>query len=108
MTSQDDGTGRAGGTSRGERMRARIEQRFAPSRLEIVDESARHAGHAGVRESGSSGGETHYALLMVSAAFSGVGRVQRSRLVHAALDDEFAGGLHALSLTLRAPGEAGG
>lgn len=94
--------------SRAARIHARIEQRFAPSRLELADESARHAGHAGVRDSGAVGGETHYALLVVSEAFSGLGRVQRSRLVHEALGDEFATGLHALSLTLRTPEEAAG
>ncbi len=94
------GSGRAG------RIRARITERFAPERLELLDESARHAGHAGVREAGAAGGgETHYALLVVSDAFAGLGRVQRSRLVHDALGDEFQAGLHALSLTLRTPPE---
>ncbi len=89
---------------RAARMRARIGERFAPLRLELDDESARHAGHAGVRDA-DGGGETHYALLVVSDAFAGLGRVQRSRLVHEALENEFAGGLHALSLTLRTPSE---
>ena len=93
--------GRAG------RIRARITERFAPERLELLDESARHAGHAGVREAGAAaaGGETHYVLLVVSEAFAGLGRVQRSRLVHDALGEEFRGGLHAVSLTLRTPSE---
>lgn len=88
---------------RGERLRARIVERFAPIHLALDDESARHAGHAGVLASGpaAASGETHYALLVVSEAFMGLNRVQRSRLVHAALDDEFRNGLHALSLTLR-------
>ena len=90
---------------RAARMRARITERFAPQRLELDDESARHAGHAGVREAGGAGGETHYALLVVSEAFAGLSRVQRSRLVHEALDTEFRGGLHAMSLTLRTPSE---
>ena len=54
----------------------------------------------------SPGGETHYNVLLVSAAFRGMNRVARSRAVHAALAAEFAGGLHALSLTLRTPEEA--
>ena len=60
-----------------------------------------------MREAGSAaaGGETHYALLVVSEAFAGLGRVQRSRLVHEALEREFRSGLHALSLTLRTPSE---
>jgi BolA protein len=69
--------------------------------LQIVDDSARHAGHAGAQP----GGETHFNVLLVSAAFQGVNRVARSRAVHAALEAEFAGGLHALSLTLRTPEE---
>jgi BolA protein len=101
MADMPDGT-RAG------RIRARITERFTPLRLELDNESARHAGHAGVREAGTAaaGGETHYALLVVSDAFAGLGRVQRSRLVHEALEEEFRGGLHALSLTLRTPAEA--
>ena len=91
---------------RADRIRARIVERFAPERVELVDESARHAGHAGVRAAGAAGGgETHYALLVVSTAFAGLGRVQRSRLVHDALDGEFRAGMHALSLTLRTPAE---
>jgi BolA protein len=86
-----------------DRLRAAIERGFAPEQLEIEDESARHAGHAGVR--GVVGGETHYAVLVVSQAFRGLSRVERSRLVHEALAAEFAGGLHALSLTLRTPDE---
>lgn len=93
--------------SRAARIRTRLDDRFAPLAMALDDESARHAGHAGVRESGPSAaaGETHYALLLVSAAFSGLSRVQRSRLVHETLDAEFRTGLHALSLTLRTPEE---
>jgi len=91
-----------------DRLKAVVEQRFAPAHVEIDDESARHAGHAGVREGGAAAaaGETHYAMLLVSSAFDGLSRVQRSRLVHEALAAEFASGLHALSLTLRTPQEA--
>ncbi len=88
-------------SSRADRIAARLTEAFAPTLLRVVDESARHAGHAGARP----GGETHYAVLLVSAAFQGEGRLARSRAVHAALADEFAGGLHALSLALRTPGE---
>ena len=88
------------------RLRTAMQRDFAPLTLEITDESARHAGHAGVREAGP-GGETHYAMLVVSEAFTGRTRVQRSRLVHEALAGEFATGLHALSLTLRSPADVG-
>ncbi len=84
-----------------ERMRAKIEAAFAPIDLKIVDDSAKHAGHAGAR----AGGESHFTVSIVSAAFAGKGRVDRQRLVHAALAEELAGPVHALALVLRAPGE---
>lgn len=75
---------------------------FSPSRLEVVDDSDRHAGHAGHRE----GGESHFNVMIESAAFAGVPRVARQRQVYAALADELAGPVHALSLKVFAPGEA--
>lgn len=74
---------------------------LAPQRLEIVDDSERHAGHAGSRE----GGESHFSVTIESAAFVGLGRVARQRLVLALLTDELAGPVHALSLKTLAPGE---
>ena len=74
---------------------------MAPSLLQIEDDSARHAGHAGARP----GGETHFNVLIVSEAFAGRARVARHRMVHTALEAEFAAGLHALVLTLRTPEE---
>ncbi len=96
--------------ARFERIKARLEAAFAPSLLEIVDDSARHAGHAhriGADHPGRTQevGETHFRIRMVSALFSGMPKVARSRAVHEALADEFATGLHALGLELRAPGE---
>ncbi len=87
--------------NRAERIRAALATRFAPRRLEVVDDSHRHAGHAGARPEG----ETHYGVVLVSPAFAGMNRVSRSRAVHDALADEFAAGMHALALTLRAPDE---
>lgn len=89
--------------TRAERIRARLERDFAPVQLTVEDESARHAGHPGNPD---GRGETHYAVTLVSARFAGMNRLARSRTVHEALAEEFAAGLHALSLTLRAPGEA--
>jgi BolA protein len=89
--------------TRADRLRALLTARFSPLALDIVDESARHAGHAGARP----GGETHYQVLMVADAFRGMSRLARSRAVHEALAGEFADGLHALALTLRAPEEVG-
>ena len=89
--------------TRAERLEAALLAAFAPERLAVVDDSARHAGHAGARP----GGQTHYSVLVVAAAFRGMSRVARSRAVHAVLEREFAGGMHALALTLRTPEEAG-
>ena len=88
--------------SRAARLEAVLTRVFSPSVLRVVDDSARHTGHAGARP----GGETHYNVLVVSEAFRGMGRVARSRAVHAALAVEFTGGMHALSLVLRTPEEA--
>ncbi len=75
---------------------------FAPSRLTVEDDSARHAGHAGARP----GGETHFNVVIEAAAFEGQPRVARQRMVYGALADELAGRVHALSLKALAPGEA--
>ena len=84
-----------------ETIRQKLTERFSPTRLVVVDESHRHAGHAGARP----GGETHFAVTITSAGFAGLGRVARQRLVYDALKAELAGGLHALSLVTRAPDE---
>jgi BolA protein len=87
--------------TRAERLEAALRATFAPQLVEVVDDSARHAGHAGAQP----GGQTHYSVLVVAEAFRGMNRVARSRAVHAALEAEFASGLHALALTLRTPEE---
>ena len=84
-------------------IREKLGASFAPLALDVVDESARHAGHAGARP----GGETHFRVRIVSAAFNGLSRVQRQRMVYLALSEELAGPVHALSLTALAPEEAG-
>jgi BolA family transcriptional regulator, general stress-responsive regulator len=84
-------------------IRQKLTERLAPIRLEIVDESHRHAGHAGARPEG----ETHFAVTIVSPGFVGLGRVARQRLVYQILADELATRVHALSLTTLAPGESG-
>jgi BolA protein len=84
-----------------ERIVERLTAALAPARLEVIDESHRHAGHSGARP----GGETHYRVEIVSAAFSAKSRVQRHRLVYDALTAEIADGVHALALDARAPGE---
>ena len=86
-----------------ETIRRKLTERLAPLRLDILDESHRHAGHAGARPEG----ETHFAVAIVSAAFVGLGRVARQRLVYQILADELATRVHALALTTLAPGEPG-
>ena len=88
--------------NRAARIEAALRAAFAPRAIAVLDESHRHAGHAGARAEG----ETHYAVLLVADVFAGQGRVARHRAVNAALAAEFASGLHALALTLRTPDEA--
>ena len=85
-----------------EAMRRKLEAAFAPSRLDIIDDSEKHRGHAGHRE----GGESHFTVILESAAFAGVNRVERQRRVNHALAEELAGPIHALSIKASAPGES--
>lgn len=84
-----------------EAIRRKLTEAFAPTRLEIVDDSDKHRGHAGHRE----GGESHFNLVIESASFAGVGRVERQRRVNKALAEELAGPVHALSIKALAPCE---
>jgi BolA protein len=92
--------------NRADRLIATLNAAFTPEVLRVTDDSAHHAGHVG---SQGGGGQTHFSVLLVSEAFSGMTRVARSRAVHTALAKEFgaveAGGMHALALTLRTPEE---
>jgi BolA protein len=90
-------------------MREKLTSAFQPTRLELEDDSWRHAGHH--HEGGMDakpGGESHFNLTIVSEAFSGVGRVQRQRSVNVVLAEELAGPVHALSIKAQTPDEAGG
>jgi BolA protein len=91
-------------TRRADRIAAALRSAFPNAEVEVADDSHRHAGHAGARPEG----ETHYSVRVVAPAFAGMSRVARSRAVHEALAAEFAGGMHALALTLRTPEEARG
>ena len=82
-------------------IRRKLTERFAPTRLEIEDESHRHAGHEGARP----GGETHFAVTIASEAFTGQSRVARQRMVYQTLAEELATQVHALSLTTLTPSE---
>ena len=74
---------------------------LSPTRLDLLDESAKHAGHAGA----APGGNTHWKLTIVSAAFAGNSTVARHRMVYQALGDLMQNPIHALSISARAPGE---
>jgi BolA protein len=76
---------------------------FAPQSLNVVDESHQHAGHSGARP----GGETHFRVHIVSEAFKGKSRIDRHRMINAALADDLAAGVHALAIHATAPGEGG-
>ncbi len=91
--------------TQGGRVQAAIQRKLsealAPSRLDIVDDSARHAGHAGARPEG----ESHFTVEIASAQFAGLSRVARQRLVHKALADELRTDVHALALKTVTPEE---
>ena len=74
---------------------------FSPTRLEIQDDSGRHAGHAGA----TPGGESHFNVLIEAEAFEGASKVTRQRMVYKALTEELNGPIHALSVKALAPGE---
>lgn len=76
--------------------------KLQPERLELVDESEAHAGHAGWQP----GGGTHWRLVIVSGRFSGLSTVARHRLVYQALGDLMSHPIHAMSITAHAPGES--
>jgi BolA protein len=82
-------------------IRQKLTVTFAPAELVVLDESAKHAGHAGARP----GGETHFDVRIVSASFEGVSRVERQRRVYAVLAEELKSRVHALSLTTLTPAE---
>jgi len=82
-------------------IRRKLTERFAPTRLEVEDQSHRHIGHEGARP----GGETHFAVTIVSGAFTGHSRVARQRLVYQTLTAELATQVHALSLITLTPDE---
>ncbi len=82
-----------------------IEQKLtaalSPVELDVVDESYKHAGHAGANPAG----ESHFNVMIVSSLFEGKSRVERQRLVYQALSEEMSGRIHALALQTLAPSE---
>ena len=79
----------------------KLRKTFAPESLTVEDESHRHEGHAGHRP----GGETHFRVYIVSDSFRGKTRLERHRMINAALAGELASGVHALAIHAAAPGE---
>jgi BolA protein len=83
------------------RIRQKLMVGLSPTRLDVINESHMHAGHAGSPGSG----ESHFRVLVVSPAFEGRSRVDRHRAVNALLEEEFRDGVHALAVNAKAPGE---
>lgn len=83
-----------------ERIEAALRAAFEPQHLEIVDDSARHAGHAGARSGGG-----HFIVTIVAERFRGLGRLERHRAVYDALGDAMQSEIHALALKALAPDE---
>ena len=80
-----------------EQLRQRLQQRLSPSRLEVIDESADHAGHGGANAEGYG---SHFRVRIAAPCFDGLGRVARHRLVYDALQDFLDSGVHALAIDL--------
>ena len=84
------------------RIRTKLTEALSPTRLEVVDDSAKHIGHAGH----DGRGESHFAVVVVSEEFEGLSRVDRQRRVYDLLAEELADRIHALSLRTLTPAEA--
>lgn len=85
-----------------DRIETKLVAALSPSKIDVVDESHLHAGHAGARPEG----ETHFRVLIVAHAFEGQSRVSRQRQVNEILRDELAGPVHALTMKTMSPAEA--
>lgn len=86
------------------RIRALLQEGLKPVFLDVENESHHHEGHAGARGR-ADGGITHLRVRVISSAFAGKSRVERHRIVNGLLAGEMAGGLHALAIDAKAPGE---
>lgn len=91
-----------------ERIQTKLQNALMPTLLEVIDDSRKHAGHAHVISRGGTAttiGETHFRIKVVAEAFHGKSRIDRHRTINALLQEEFAGGVHALAIDAKAPGE---
>ncbi len=84
-----------------QRLTERLSRALEPEQLEVVDDSHRHAGHAGAAD-----GRGHFTVLIASPRFAGLGTLTRHRLVYEAVGDMMTTDIHALSIQALAPGEA--
>jgi BolA protein len=82
-------------------MRRRLTSALSPNRIELTDDSEQHRGHGGYNPAG----ESHFSLAIESPAFAGRSRVERQRMIYAALGDLMHERVHALSIKAKAPGE---
>lgn len=82
-------------------MLRRLNSALRPTKIDLVDDSEQHRGHGGYNPAG----ESHFTLIIQSSAFVGKGRVERQRMVYAALGDLMRERVHALSIRASAPGE---
>ncbi len=88
-------------------IRQRLDEAFSPTVLRIENDSARHSGHAAMREHDPQvPGETHFTVHIVADAFAGKSRLERHRMVNTALAAELAGPVHALNIKAQPPSEA--
>ncbi|MGI9464811.1 MAG: BolA family protein [Aestuariivirgaceae bacterium] len=83
----------------GQRITLKLTEAFSPAELNVIDESHKHAGHAGARPEG----ETHFKVQIVSTAFDGKSRIEQHRMINQALAEELAERVHALSISASAP-----
>jgi BolA protein len=86
----------------GNKMAEKLVQAFSPSELDIRDDSAKHAGHAGARE----GGETHFHVRIISKSFEGKSRLERQRMIYQVLREELQDPVHALGIVALSEAEA--
>lgn len=84
-----------------QKIQEKLETALDCAEIHVRDQSHLHEGHAGAKP----GGETHFKVVLVSPNFTKLSRIQRHKLVHAALEDELNMQIHALTLDLKAPGE---
>lgn len=95
--------------TRQQRITAKLSDAFQPLSLEVINESHLHAGHhhtdGGHEEVFDGSGETHYRIIIVAEAFTGLNRVERHRAINTLMQDELQSGLHAMALEPSAPGE---